>query len=96
MAADPIVDPAREETIRRIARERDELALAVADLRGQLNRATDVKAQAGRHLAPLAAGAVAAGFLLAGGVGATFRLAAVHQRVRRERRDRSLLERLTA
>jgi hypothetical protein len=63
------------ETVRRdIAVERDQLADAVEDLRTGLGEATDVKAKLRDHLPVVAAGALSAGFLGAGGLGATMRL----------------------
>jgi 4-diphosphocytidyl-2C-methyl-D-erythritol kinase len=59
---------------REIEQERNELARSVESLRSEIKEATDVRAHLGRHL-PIAAGvALGAGFLLAGGVGATVRL----------------------
>ncbi len=63
------------EAVRRdIAAERDQLAGAVEDLRTGLGEATDVKAKLRHHLPVVAAGALGAGFFIAGGVGATMRL----------------------
>ena len=63
------------EAVRRdIAVERDQLAGAVEDLRTGLGEATDVKARLRDHLPVVAAGALGAGFFIAGGVGATMRL----------------------
>ena len=62
------------ETIRReIERERRELADAVEQLRDGLGEATNVAAKLRTHLPVVAAGALGAGFFLAGGVGATMR-----------------------
>ncbi len=59
---------------REIEQERNELARSVESLRSEIKQATDVRAHLSRHL-PIAAGvALGAGFLLAGGVGATVRL----------------------
>ena len=59
---------------REIEHERNELARSVETLRAEVKEATDVRAHLSRHL-PIAAGvALGAGFLLAGGVGATVRL----------------------
>ncbi len=59
---------------REIERERNELARSVESLRAEIKEATDIRAHLSRHL-PIAAGvALGAGFLLAGGVGATVRL----------------------
>jgi len=56
--------------------ERDQLAEAVEDLRGGLVEATDIKGKMRSNLPAVAAGALGAGFFLAGGVGATMRLLA--------------------
>ena len=56
--------------------ERDQLAEAVEDLRGGLAEATDIKGTMRSNLPAVAAGALGAGFFLAGGVGATMRLLA--------------------
>jgi Protein of unknown function (DUF3618) len=62
-----------EQVRRDIAAEREQLASAVEELRGSLGRAADVTGKLKAKL-PLAAGAAAsAGFVLAGGVGATMR-----------------------
>jgi hypothetical protein len=63
------------EAVRRdIAAERDQLADAVDELRTGLGEATDVKAKLRANLPVVAAGALSAGFFVAGGVGATMRL----------------------
>jgi hypothetical protein len=59
---------------RDIATEREQLADAVEDLRTGLGEATDVAGKLSAHLPVVAAGALAAGFFVAGGVGATMRL----------------------
>jgi len=59
-----------------IEAERDQLADAVEDLRGGLAEATDIKGKMRSNLPAVAAGALGAGFFLAGGVGATMRLLA--------------------
>jgi hypothetical protein len=65
------------EQIRRdIEREREQLADAVESLRAELGEATNVGAKLRERLPVVAAGAVGAGFFLAGGVGATMRLLA--------------------
>ena len=65
------------ETLRReIERERRELADAVEQLRDGLGQATDVGAKLRARLPAVAAGALGAGFFLAGGVGATMRFLA--------------------
>ena len=53
-----------------IASERDQLASAVDDLRGNMDPTEKLRAK----LPLVAGGALAAGFVLAGGIGATFRL----------------------
>jgi hypothetical protein len=63
------------EAVRRdIAAERDQLAGAVEELRTGLSEATDVSGKLRAHLPIVAAGALGAGFFIAGGVGATMRL----------------------
>ena len=64
-----------EQDLRReLGAERERLAEAVDELRGELGKAADVKSKLRANL-PLAAGAAfALGFLKAGGVGATARL----------------------
>jgi hypothetical protein len=59
-----------EEVRREIAAERDQLADAVDDLRAGL---TDVGGRLRERLPVIAAGALGAGFILAGGLGATMR-----------------------
>jgi hypothetical protein len=62
------------ETVRReIEHERRELAEAVEQLRDGLGEATNVSAKLRSNLPAVAAGALGAGFFLAGGVGATMR-----------------------
>jgi len=64
----------REELRHDIELERRELARAVGQLREGLGEATDLAGRIRRNL-PLAVGsALGAGFLLAGGLGATMRL----------------------
>jgi hypothetical protein len=65
------------EAVRRdIEAERNELAQAVEGLRAGLGEATDVAAKLRAKLPVVAAGALGAGFFLAGGVGATMRVLA--------------------
>jgi hypothetical protein len=65
------------ETVRReIEAERRELAAAVEQLRDGLGEAADVSAKLRSRLPVVAAGALGAGFFLAGGIGATMRLLA--------------------
>jgi hypothetical protein len=59
---------------REIATERDQLADAVEDLRTGLGEATDIGGKLLAHLPVVAAGALGAGFVVAGGIGATMRL----------------------
>jgi hypothetical protein len=59
---------------REIATERDQLADAVEDLRTGLGEATDIGGKLRNHLPAVAAGALGAGFVVAGGIGATMRL----------------------
>jgi Protein of unknown function (DUF3618) len=63
-----------EELRRQIEAEREELATAVDTLRAEIGEATNVGAKLKAKLPAAAAGAVGAGFLLAGGIGATMRL----------------------
>jgi len=62
-----------EDVRRDIAAERDQLASAIDDLRSGLGEATDVAGKLRANLPVAAAGAVSAGFVLAGGIGATMR-----------------------
>jgi hypothetical protein len=65
------------ESVRReIEQERRELADAVEQLRDGLGEATNVGAKLRARLPVVAAGALGAGFFLAGGIGATMRLLA--------------------
>jgi hypothetical protein len=59
---------------REIATERNQLADAVEDLRTGLGEATDIGGKLRAHLPVVAAGALGAGFVVAGGIGATMRL----------------------
>jgi hypothetical protein len=62
------------ETVRReIEAERRELAAAVEHLRDGLGEVADVSAKLRSRLPVVAAGALGAGFFLAGGIGATMR-----------------------
>jgi hypothetical protein len=63
-----------EDIRREIAGERDQLADAVEDLRVGLGQAADVAGKLRARLPIVAAGALAAGFVVAGGIGATMRL----------------------
>lgn len=74
MAATSLNGRRTPETVRReIEQERRELAVAVEQLRDGLGEATDVGAKLRARLPAVAAGALGAGFFLAGGVGATMR-----------------------
>jgi hypothetical protein len=65
------------DAIRRdIETEREQLAQAVEELREGLGEATDVAGKLRARLPGVAAGALGAGFFLAGGIGATMRLLA--------------------
>ena len=65
------------ETVRReIEAERQELATAVEQLREGIGEAANVTAKLRGRLPVVAAGALGAGFFLAGGVGATMRFLA--------------------
>ena len=61
---------------REIEAEREQLAQAVEELREGLGEATDVAGKLRSRLPAVAAGALGAGFFLAGGIGATMRLLA--------------------
>ena len=63
-----------EDVRRDIAVERDQLADAVEDLRTGIGEATNVGEKLRERLPVVAAGALGAGFILAGGIGATMRL----------------------
>ena len=65
------------DTVRReIERERHELAEAVEHLRDGLGSVTDVSGKLRAQLPAVAAGALGAGFFLAGGIGASMRFLA--------------------
>jgi hypothetical protein len=63
-----------EDVRRDIAVEREQLADAVDDLRAGIGEAADVGAKLRERLPVVAAGALATGFVVAGGIGATMRL----------------------
>jgi hypothetical protein len=63
-----------EELRRRIEAEREELAAAVDTLRAEIGEATNVGAKLKARLPAVAVGALGAGFVVAGGIGATMRL----------------------
>jgi hypothetical protein len=62
-----------EDVRRDIAREREELAGAVDELRDDLASATDVAGKLRSNMAAAAVGAAGVGFVVAGGIGATMR-----------------------
>lgn len=59
-----------------IEAEREQLADAVDHLRSEIEDVTDVRSKLRAQLPVVAAGALGAGFLFAGGIGATMRLLA--------------------
>ena len=61
---------------REIELERTQLAEAVDELKAGLGEATDVAGKLRANLPVAAAGALSAGFVLAGGIGATMRFLA--------------------
>ena len=63
-----------EEVRRDIEAERERLASAVEELREEVGEAADVAGKLRANLPVVAVGAIGAGFLLAGGIGATARL----------------------
>jgi hypothetical protein len=65
-----------EQVRRDIEAEREQLADAVEDLRGGLASVADISGKLRKNLPLVAAGALGAGFFLAGGIGATMRLLA--------------------
>jgi hypothetical protein len=65
-----------EQVRRDIEAERQQLAEAVEELRGGLAEITNIGSKLRANLPLVAAGALGAGFFLAGGVGATMRLLA--------------------
>jgi hypothetical protein len=70
---------------REIEEEREQLADAVDDLRKGIGEVTDVTAKVRSNLPVVAAGALGAGFFLAGGIGATMRWLARRGREGREK-----------
>jgi len=69
-----------EEIRRQIEAERDELATAVDTLRAEIGEATNISAKLKAKLPAVAAGAIGAGFMIGGGIGATARLLARRSR----------------
>lgn len=63
-----------EQVKEQIHEEREQLAHAVETLRGELHEATDVAGKLRPRLPLLAVGALGAGFVLSGGIGAVARL----------------------
>jgi len=63
-----------EEVRRDIESEREQLAGAAETLREEIGEATNIGAKLRSNLPMVAVGALGAGFLLAGGIGATARL----------------------
>ena len=63
-----------EEVRREIAAEREQLADAVEDLRAGIGDAANIGGRLRERLPVVAAGALGAGFVIAGGIGATMRL----------------------
>jgi hypothetical protein len=63
-----------EQVRRDIETERDRLASAVDELRAEIGEATNINAKLKGKLPVAAAAAAGAGFIIAGGIGATMRL----------------------
>ena len=76
MAATSLNGRTPEAVRREIETERNQLAHAVEELREGLGEATDIAGKLRAKLPVVAAGALGAGFFLAGGIGATMRLLA--------------------
>jgi hypothetical protein len=74
-----------EQVRREIETERDQLASAVDTLRSEIGEATDIGAKLRSKLPVVAAGALGAGFVVAGGIGAVMRLLARRGREGREK-----------
>ncbi len=74
-----------EQIRREIEAEREQLAQAVESLRSGLGEATNIGARLRERLPVAAAGALGAGFFLAGGIGATMRLLARRGREGKEK-----------
>jgi hypothetical protein len=83
MATDNARTP--EEVRHELVSERERLATAVDSLRSEVKGATDVGAKLRANLPVVAAGALGAGFFLAGGIGATMRLFARRGREGKEK-----------
>jgi hypothetical protein len=70
-------EPRTEAQVRsEIEAQRNELAASVDVLRSEIEDATDIAGKLSARLPLVAAGALGAGFVLAGGIGATMRLLA--------------------
>jgi hypothetical protein len=67
-------DGATTELRRRIESERNALASSVDSLRSEISEATNISAKLRGKLPAAAGGALAAGFVVAGGIGAMVRL----------------------
>jgi len=80
-----VEDRSAAEVRREIESERAQLASAVDALREEVGKATSVAAKLRENLPGLAAGALATGFVLSGGIGATARFFARRSREGRER-----------
>ena len=68
-----------EEVRNQIQAERDQLAGAVDHLRDEIREATDIGSKVRAKLPVIAAGALTAGFVVAGGIGATMRMIGRHR-----------------
>jgi hypothetical protein len=62
-----------------IQTERDQLAGAVDHLRDEIREATDIGSKVRAKLPVITAGALTAGFVVAGGIGATMRMIGRHR-----------------
>jgi hypothetical protein len=70
-------EPRTEAQVRsEIEAQRNELAASVEVLRSEIEEATDIAGKLSAKLPLVAAGALGAGFVVAGGIGATMRLLA--------------------
>jgi hypothetical protein len=63
-----------EDVRRDLEQQREQLASATDSLRDNFEEATDITGKMGSNLPLVAAGALVAGFVVAGGIGATARL----------------------
>jgi hypothetical protein len=69
-----VTEPRSEEEVRAAIREeREQLAESFEELRSELGEATNIGAKLGANLLLVASAALAAGFVLGGGIGATVR-----------------------